>query len=60
MVPYVNSVMYADALRRHGVQCELHLYASGNHGLFIKDSMATHAFWHEACERWLRMNHWVD
>lgn len=59
LVPYWNSIMYADALRKKGVQCELHLYASGDHGLFIKDTGATYTFWHDACEKWLRMNGWM-
>ncbi|MBQ5451856.1 MAG: alpha/beta hydrolase [Bacteroidales bacterium] len=59
LVPYTNSIMYTDALRKNGVQCELHLYAAGDHGLRVKTPTDTQAFWHEACEKWLRMNNWL-
>lgn len=32
-VPMQNSLLYADALQRAGVNCELHVYAKGRHGL---------------------------
>jgi dipeptidyl aminopeptidase/acylaminoacyl peptidase len=59
LVPYANSIMYADALRKNGVQCELHLYAAGDHGLRVNSPTDTQAFWREACEKWLRMNKWL-
>lgn len=59
LVPYVNSIMYANALRDKKVQCELHLYAQGDHGLRVKDPTDTQAFWRDACEKWMRMNKWI-
>lgn len=59
LVPYVNSIMYTNALRAKKVQCELHLYAAGDHGLRTKKPTDTQAFWHDACEKWLRMNDWM-
>lgn len=59
LVPYTNSVNYANALREKGVECELHLYARGDHGLGARNPIETQAFWHDACEKWLRMNGWV-
>lgn len=59
LVPYVNSIMYANALRQYDVQCELHLYAQGDHGLRVKNPTDTQAFWHDACEKWMRMNGWI-
>ena len=59
LVPYANSIMYANALRDKKVQCELHLYANGDHGLRVKNPTDTQAFWRDACEKWLRMNNWV-
>ena len=59
LVPYVNSIMYANALREQKVQCELHLYAAGDHGLRVKKPTDTQAFWHDACEKWMRMHEWV-
>ena len=59
LVPYINSIMYVDALRKNGVQCELHLYAAGDHGLRVKSPEDTQSFWRDACEKWLRMNKWL-
>lgn len=36
-VPVQNSLAMVDALRRHGVPCELHVYESGRHGLGLAD-----------------------
>ena len=59
LVPYVNSILYTDALREKKVQAELHLYAAGDHGLRTTKPTDTQAFWHDACEKWLRMNGWM-
>ena len=59
LVPYVNSIMYTDALRKNGVEAELHLYARGDHGLRAKSPIETQSFWHDACEKWMRMHEWV-
>ncbi|MBR5957205.1 MAG: alpha/beta hydrolase [Salinivirgaceae bacterium] len=58
LVPYSNSISYANAMREKGVECELHLYARGDHGLRAKPN-ETQSFWHDACEKWLRMNGWT-
>ena len=58
LVPYANSISYANALREKGVECELHLYARGDHGLRSKPN-ETQSFWHDACEKWFRMNGWT-
>ena len=59
LVPFSNSINYAYALRDKGVQCELHLYAKGDHGLRALSPTDTQSFWHDACEKWLRMNGWL-
>jgi acetyl esterase/lipase len=59
LVPYANSILYTDALRAKKVQAELHLYAKGDHGLQVKNPTDTQAFWHDACEKWMRMNGWM-
>lgn len=55
LVTYKNSTLYIDALKEAGVECELHLYSRGDHGLQVKNPAETQAFWHNDCERWLRM-----
>lgn len=59
LVPYTNSILYTNAMRKNNVQCELHLYAKGDHGLGVKAPTDTQAFWRDACEKWLRMNGWA-
>ncbi|MCQ2974215.1 MAG: alpha/beta hydrolase [Bacteroidales bacterium] len=59
LVTYKNSSLYVDALRANDVECELHLYSRGDHGLGAKNPIETQAFWHEDCERWLRMKELV-
>ena len=34
-VPCENSILYAEALRRHGVPFELHIYEKGDHGGYL-------------------------
>lgn len=49
-VPVENSMMFASALRKHGVPFELHVYARGNHGLGLNAPFA----WAQDCVRWLK------
>lgn len=35
LVPVENSILYADACRRAGVSCELHLFMEGRHGMSL-------------------------
>ncbi len=51
-VPVENSLMFASALRKHGVPFELHIYAKGGHGLGLKAPFA----WAQDCLRWLKEN----
>lgn len=55
-VPVENSLLLAQALRRHGVSLELHIYPTGRHGL----SLATHEvegcdgrYYEPACQSWI-------
>lgn len=57
-VPAENSLEFAQALRRSGVPCELHLYTEGRHGLGLgtAEAVETHphlASWVPLCKRWL-------
>lgn len=44
-----NSLAFASALRRHGVEYELHIYAKGRHGLGLGAPFP----WADECLRWL-------
>ncbi|MBN1924526.1 MAG: alpha/beta hydrolase [Prolixibacteraceae bacterium] len=52
-VPYLNSVNYTLALRKHNVPCELHLYEQGGHGYGLGRSDKTESSWPGACRKWL-------
>jgi len=54
LVPVENSIEYYLALRRAGVPAELHLYASGGHGLGMKSEMGGPGEWPRRAEGWLR------
>ena len=49
-VPVENSLLFAAALRHHGVPFELHLYEQGAHGLGLETELP----WASDCLRWLR------
>ena len=57
-VPVENSLEFAQALRRCGVPCELHLYTEGRHGLGLGTVEAVEAHphlasWAPLCKQWL-------
>jgi acetyl esterase/lipase len=49
-VPVENSMMFASALRKHGIPFELHVYAKGDHGLGLRAPFA----WAQDCLRWMK------
>lgn len=49
-VPVENSMLFAAALRRHGVPFELHVYEKGGHGLGLGAPFP----WANDCLRWLK------
>lgn len=52
-VPVQNSIVYALALQKNKIPCELHLYQSGKHGYGMGWSKNTESTWPEACRKWL-------
>ncbi|WP_338407113.1 alpha/beta hydrolase [uncultured Flavobacterium sp.] len=58
-VPVENSLNYYQALKRHNVPAELHIFEKGGHGfgLGVKD---TSQYWTEICENWLRSNKYIN
>jgi acetyl esterase/lipase len=59
-VPVENSLMFAAALRRHGVPFDLHVYAHGRHGLGLAEEDRHVSGWTEACASWLRLNGFAE
>lgn len=53
-VPVMNSVNYLNALRKHNVPAELHIFRKGGHGYGLAPAGGTEASWPELCIRWLK------
>ncbi|OBZ18979.1 esterase [Bacillus sp. FJAT-27264] len=55
-VPVENSLLFAAALRRHGIPFDLHVYAHGRHGLGLATEEQHTSGWTETCASWLDLN----
>lgn len=53
-VPPVNSTLYYNALKRHGVESSMHIYPTGGHGWGFHDDFAYKAQWQQAVLDWLK------
>lgn len=53
-VPMENSLIYAQSLRKKGVDFELHIFPEGRHGLGLKNEVPYVTRWTRLCEEWLR------
>ena len=54
-VPVENSLMFADALRKHGVSFDLHVYEKGRHGIGLGNGHP----WTKDCEAFLKTHGFV-
>jgi acetyl esterase/lipase len=54
-VPVENSLMFADALRKHGVSFDLHIYEKGRHGIGLGNGHP----WTKDCEAFLKTHGFV-
>ena len=52
-VPVKHSLLFAEALRQHGVPFELHVYQQGRHGLGLAQESPHVASWLSICCEWL-------
>ncbi len=52
-VPLENSLLFFQALRRHGVPAEMHLYEKGPHGFGTQAGLGTTSEWPQRFEEWL-------
>jgi acetyl esterase/lipase len=57
-VPVEHSLRFANALARHGVSLELHIYAKGRHGQGLAEDNPYLATWFDLSCRWLRTLGW--
>ncbi len=55
-VPVQNSINYLTALKRFGINAELHIYEHGGHGYGLGKTTGTESTWPEACKKWLQAN----
>ncbi|MGN8646981.1 alpha/beta hydrolase [Gracilibacillus sp. HCP3S3_G5_1] len=49
----LNSLKYAEALQRHHIPYELHIYQDGRHGLGLAEEHPQTKDWKHACLRWI-------
>jgi acetyl esterase/lipase len=54
VVPVTHSLLFVDALRGSGVDCEAHLFEHGAHGYGLGGSHPQLSQWPKLCEAWLR------
>lgn len=60
-VNVINSYLYAAALRKNNVPCELHVFPHGRHGLGLAKVESPYvAIWSELLHRWLIENGWFN
>jgi acetyl esterase/lipase len=52
-VPVENAILYASALRRHGVPFEMHVYETGRHGVGLATDNPILGTWPARCADWL-------
>ncbi|WP_254245153.1 alpha/beta hydrolase [Hymenobacter sp. BRD67] len=57
-VPVQNSLVFYQALRRHGVPAELHIYPHGGHG-FGLNNKTTKDQWMDRLQNWMDANGWL-
>lgn len=58
VVPVENSLLFASALRKHNVNCELHIFPDGGHGLSLAGDLSRDSNgWgvQEECRIWIRL-----
>lgn len=55
-VPMKNTLLYAEALQRNGVEVELHIYPTGGHGFGLAEGQHQGA-WFEQLVRWIERNY---
>ena len=53
-VPVQNSVAFYEALHKHGVPVEMHLYAQGPHGFGLAQKYPLLKTWPGLCENWMK------
>jgi Esterase/lipase len=55
-----NSLLFASALRSHGIPFELHVYEKGRHGLGLAPDHEHVRAWTDACASWLKQQQYAN
>ena len=58
LVPVENSLLFAMALKKHNVNCELHIFPDGGHGLSLAGDLSRDSNgWgvQEECRVWIKL-----
>lgn len=53
-VPPINSVLYYEALKYHGVEASMHIYPEGGHGWVFRKGFRYEKIWKETLSKWLK------
>jgi acetyl esterase/lipase len=57
-VPFANSIVFAEALKKHHIPEEVYLYEQGGHGFGMNNSTSS-LLWMELCIGWLGKEHFL-
>ena len=58
-VPVENSLLFYEALKRNGVQAEMHVFEHGGHGFGLAPRDPVLSAWTTMCEAWMRRHGWL-
>lgn len=58
IVPVVNTLYFYEALQRHGVPAEMHIYPKGGHGFGLRNP-TTKDDWAASLRNWMDANGWL-
>jgi acetyl esterase/lipase len=58
-VPVQNALLFYDALKRNGVQAEMHVFEHGPHGFGLAPADPVLSVWTALCETWMRRHGWL-
>lgn len=53
-VPVENSLLFYEALRKHRIPVELHIFPEGGHGFGLGVGNEHYGSWPQACQKWLK------
>jgi acetyl esterase/lipase len=59
-VPVQNAIVYFQALTKHKVPCEMHIFEKGRHGLGLAKDTPGADQWPELCQAWLKTHKFLD